>query len=64
MLPMLRDGEDVVVLKGTGGKRLRLFDVPLYRRDNGQYVLHRVLDFCRDGLQWSRRQPPARWPSP
>ena len=49
MLPMLRDGEDVVVLKGTGGKRLHLFDVPLYRRDNGQYVLHRVLDFCRDG---------------
>ena len=49
MLPMLRDGEDVVVLKGTGGKRLRLFDVPLYRRDNGQYVLHRVIDFCRDG---------------
>lgn len=49
MLPMLRDGEDVVVLKGTGGKRLHLFDIPLYRRDNGQYVLHRVIDFCRDG---------------
>ena len=49
MLPMLRDGEDVVVLKGTEGKRLHLFDVPLYRRDNGQYVLHRVIDFCRDG---------------
>ena len=23
--------------------RLRKFDVPLYRRDSGQYVLHRVL---------------------
>lgn len=49
MLPMLRDGEDVVVLKSTEGKRLHLFDVPLYRRDNGQYVLHRVIDFERDG---------------
>lgn len=49
MLPMLRDGEDAVILRSTGGKRLHLFDVPLYRRDNGQYVLHRVIDFCRDG---------------
>lgn len=48
MLPMLRDGEDVVVLKKPEG-RLHLFDVPLYRRENGQYVLHRVIDFERDG---------------
>lgn len=48
MLPMLRDGEDVVVLSKPKG-RLHLFDVALYRRDNGQYVLHRVIDFCRDG---------------
>ena len=38
MLPMLRDGEDVVVLSKPKG-RLHLFDVALYRRDNGQYVL-------------------------
>ena len=48
MLPMLRDGEDVVVLSAPKG-RLHLFDVPLYRRDNGQFVLHRVIDFGRDG---------------
>lgn len=48
MEPMLRDGKDVVVLKKQNG-RLHLFDVPLYVRDNGQYVLHRVIDFCRDG---------------
>lgn len=48
MEPMLRDGKDVVVLKKPRG-RLRLYDVPLYRRDNGQYVLHRVVDFCNDG---------------
>ncbi len=48
MLPMLRDGEDVVVLKKPSG-RLRLFDLPLYQRENGQYVLHRVIDFGNDG---------------
>ena len=49
MLPMLRDGEDSVVLKSAKGKKLHLFDVALYRRDNGQYVLHRVIDFARNG---------------
>lgn len=48
MLPMLRDGEDIVVLEKPKG-RLHLFDVPLYRRDDGSFVLHRVIDFCRDG---------------
>ncbi|MEE1219945.1 MAG: S24/S26 family peptidase [Ruminococcus sp.] len=48
MLPMLRDGEDVVVLTKPKG-RLRIFDVPLYRRSNGQYALHRVIDFDANG---------------
>lgn len=48
MLPMLRDGKDIVVLKKPEG-RLHLFDVPLYRRENGQFVLHRVIDFGHDG---------------
>lgn len=48
MLPMLRDGEDVVVLVKPKG-RLHLFDVPLYRRSNGTYVLHRIVNFDADG---------------
>ena len=48
MLPLLRDGEDVVVLSKPKG-RLHLFDVALYRRKNGDYVLHRVVDFDADG---------------
>ena len=48
MEPMLRDGKDVVVLKKKQG-RLKLYDVALYLRDNGQYVLHRVIDYCNDG---------------
>ncbi len=48
MLPMLRDGKDVVKLAKPQG-RLNLFDVPLYKRESGQYVLHRVIDFSNDG---------------
>lgn len=48
MLPMLRDGEDAVILEKTQD-RLKLFDVAFYKRDNGQYVLHRVYSFDSDG---------------
>ena len=42
MLPMLKDGRDQVILSPLPDK-LRKYDLPLYRRDNGQYVLHRVI---------------------
>ncbi len=42
MLPLIRQGRDLMVIRKPSG-RLRKYDVPLYRRDNGQYVLHRVL---------------------
>ena len=48
MLPMLRDGEDVVVLSKPDG-RLHLFDIPFYKRSNGSYVLHRIVNFDADG---------------
>ncbi|MGN0501523.1 MAG: S24/S26 family peptidase [Ruminococcus sp.] len=48
MLPMLRDGEDVVVLSKPDG-RLHLFDIPFYKRSNGAYVLHRIVNFDADG---------------
>ena len=48
MLPMLRDGDDTVVLSKPKG-RLHLFDLPLYRRKDGSYVLHRVVNFGSDG---------------
>lgn len=43
MLPMLREGRDSVVLS-SAPERLRKYDLPLYRRDNGAYVLHRVAE--------------------
>ena len=42
MLPMLRDGRDQVVLSPLPEK-LKKYDLPLYQRENGQYVLHRVV---------------------
>ena len=42
MLPMLREGIDSVVLSPVNGK-LKKYDLPLYRRDNGKYVLHPIV---------------------
>lgn len=43
MLPLIRQGRDLVLISGKPEGRLKKYDVPLYRRDSGQYVLHRVL---------------------
>ena len=43
MLPMLREGKDSVLLSPLPEK-LRKYDIPLYRRDNGKYVLHRIVE--------------------
>lgn len=42
MLPMLRQGVDSVVLSPIL-KELKKYDLPLYQRDNGKYVLHRIV---------------------
>jgi hypothetical protein len=42
MLPMIRQGRDLLVIRRQTG-RLKKYDAPLYRRDSGQYVLHRIL---------------------
>ncbi|MBE6986957.1 MAG: hypothetical protein E7433_06005 [Ruminococcaceae bacterium] len=42
MLPMLRQGKDCVILKPVSG-RLKKYDIPLYQRDDGHYVLHRII---------------------
>lgn len=42
MLPMLRPGVDSVTLSAVP-ETLRKYDLPLYRRDNGQFVLHRIV---------------------
>ena len=43
MLPMLRQGIDSVVLSPVPEK-LRKYDLPLYQRDDGKYILHRIVE--------------------
>lgn len=42
MLPMLRNGRDVVTL-GKAEFPIKKYQVAFYKRDNGQYVLHRIV---------------------
>lgn len=42
MLPMIRQGIDTVELGPVPGK-LKKYDLPLYQRKDGQYVLHRIV---------------------
>ncbi len=48
MLPMLRQGIDSVVIE-KAPEKLNKYDLPLYRRDNGQFVLHRVVGIRKSG---------------
>ena len=43
MMPLLRQHRDLLIIAPPPEGRLRMWDVPLYRRDSGQYVMHRVL---------------------
>jgi hypothetical protein len=43
MMPMLRENRDLLIVERKPQGRLKKYDVPLYKRDSGQYVLHRVL---------------------
>ncbi len=48
MNPFLVEGRDYVLIKKPQ-LPLELGDVPLYRRDNGAFVLHRVVDKTGNG---------------
>ncbi len=48
MEPLLRGGRDSVTIESPHG-RLKKYDLPLYRRENGDFVLHRVLKVLPDG---------------
>lgn len=42
MMPMIRQGRDAVELSPLP-EQLEKYDLPLYQRDDGQYVLHRIV---------------------
>lgn len=48
MMPLIRQNIDRVVLK-KAPKQLKKYDLPLYLRENGQFVLHRVVGIDKNG---------------
>ncbi len=40
--PLIRQGRDLLIIEKPKG-RLKKYDVPLYKRSSGQYVLHRIM---------------------
>jgi len=43
MMPLLREGRDLMVIKKRPDGRCQKLDAVLFKRDNGQYVLHRIV---------------------
>lgn len=48
MLPMLKGGRDSVTLR-KAPPSLKKYDLPLYRREDGKFILHRVVKVEKDG---------------
>ena len=48
MLPVLMEKRDSVILEKPG--TLKKGDIVLYRRTNGDYVLHRIVKIKKDGM--------------
>ena len=48
MFPLIRPEGDIIIIKKCSGK-LKKYDIPLYKRTNGKYILHRVMKVKRDG---------------
>ena len=49
MLPLIVQGRDSIVLKRDFVNIAKKHDIAFYRRENGQFVLHRVMKKCADG---------------
>ena len=47
MMPLLRQNKDVMIISKVEG-RLKKYDAPLYKRPNGDYVVHRILRVDED----------------
>ena len=48
MLPMLRPKRDILIIERPKGP-LQRYDVPLYRRDSGKTILHRIVKVRPEG---------------
>ena len=50
MVPLLHHKQDSVVLSACDPQSLKRGDVPLYKRENGQYILHRIVKVNPDSF--------------
>ncbi len=48
MRPMLKQNRDLVTIRPVSG-RLKKYDVPLYRKKGGGYLLHRIIAVTENG---------------
>ena len=49
MLPLLVQGKDSVILKRKSHDQLKKHDIAFYRRESGQFVLHRIMKIEANG---------------
>lgn len=49
MRPLIRHKTDGIVLEKYKGQQLSVGDLAFYKRDNNQYVLHRIVDVDKNG---------------
>lgn len=49
MMPLLRQNRDLLVVEKKPAGPCKKYDAVLYRRPNGQYVLHRIVGIRPDG---------------
>ena len=56
MVPLIREGKDVLIIEKCDAQKLKKYDVVLFKRENvkgrGEYVLHRILKVLPDGKYW------------
>ena len=48
MAPLIRNDRDSIVLAAYKGEKLGVGDMVFYKRKNGRYVLHRIIDIALD----------------
>lgn len=49
MMPLIKQGRDVMVIE-VPKRSVKKYDAVLYKRDNGQYILHRIVGENADGF--------------
>ncbi|MDO5560475.1 MAG: S24/S26 family peptidase [Oscillospiraceae bacterium] len=66
MQPMLKNRKNAVVIEKPD-RCLKKYDIALYRRPDGKYVLHRIIKVCKNEYitcgdnRWTKERVPHSW---